>query len=150
MSKSKARTEAVFAVGKARTPTSQPGAGAPSPVQMRRCWGQKASCIVGRHGGYTPAQDFPEEGQRPSGSFKALRLRILFLGFTENIIPSLEFKISKTQTHLRWYRSREVGWLWQCYPSLWMSKGGPSRPPRLSADEICRGTQTYCSLRCHG
>lgn len=72
MSKSKARTEAALAV---KDEKADPAARA----------GAQSPCL-GREGIRTHFK----EGQGPSGSFKALRLRILFLGLNWNIIPSLD------------------------------------------------------------
>lgn len=74
MSKSKARTEAALAVEDEKA-DPQPRAGAQRP-----CLGREGLKIC------------LKEGQGPSGSFKALRLRILFLSLSWNIIPSLEPK----------------------------------------------------------
>lgn len=71
MSKSKARTEAALAVkGEKADPSARAGAQRP-------------------HLAHEGVRTHFKEGQGPSGSFKALRLRILFLSLNWNIIPSL-------------------------------------------------------------
>lgn len=71
MSKSKARTEADLAV-KDEKADPKPRAGPHALIWVRR------------GSGFTPRK------VRASVSFKALRLRILFLSLNWNIIPSLE------------------------------------------------------------